>query len=388
MQVALITGRVLQWARNRAGMSIAALADKLKVKIADVAAWEAETKRPTFAKARGAARVLHVPFGYLFLSEPPQEFIDIPDLRSINGEPTEQLGPDFYETYQDAKTKQVWYRDYIAQSGGGLVPYVGSHVRDDPPAAVAASMRAVLEITHEWRNATGNWKDMFRALIAKVEISGTLVLCNSVVGNNTRRPLSAHAFRGFALSDGYAPVVFINTTVPPAAQVFYLAHELAHIWLDESGISNFEVSHNADRCGPLEVFCSCVAGEFLISREEFLELWNDIRSLDENAAQLSSVFKVSGLIVARRAWDLGKIGRQPFLAFYNKAVEARTRVLEVKKSSHRSGFYAIAKRRNSSTFAKAVLDEANEGRLLMRDAGKLLSVQPSQLLKLAEELRG
>ncbi|MEZ0219105.1 MAG: multiprotein-bridging factor 1 family protein [Tardiphaga sp.] len=148
----MITARVLQWARNRAGISIEALADKLKVDVADVKAWEAETRLPTFAKARYAARVLHVPFGCLFLPEPPQESIGIPDLRSLGGGPAEQLGPDFYETYLDAKTKQASYRDYIIQNGGKMLPYVGSHM-DNSGTFAEVERTSISALPRKWTSS-------------------------------------------------------------------------------------------------------------------------------------------------------------------------------------------------------------------------------------------
>lgn len=57
-----------------------------------------------------------------------------------------------------------------------------------------------------------------------------------VLGYSNRDRLDADEFQGFAVSDPFAPIVFINDEDAKAAQIFTLAHELAHIWIGETGI--------------------------------------------------------------------------------------------------------------------------------------------------------
>ncbi|WP_206743056.1 ImmA/IrrE family metallo-endopeptidase, partial [Pseudoalteromonas undina] len=59
---------------------------------------------------------------------------------------------------------------------------------------------------------------------------------NSVVGNNTHRSLDRDEFRGFAIADDHAPVIFINATDTPQAQIFTLLHEFVHLLINESGV--------------------------------------------------------------------------------------------------------------------------------------------------------
>lgn len=388
MVSALVSGNVLRWARLRAGASVDATAERLKVEPALVHEWEEGATLPSFAKARDLAKYLQVPFGYFFLDQPPEEEIATPDLRRLGDDVAEQLGADFLAVYQDAKTKQAWYREYLMQNGADRLEFVGSYTADDEPVVVAAAIRRALEVTPEWRRGTGNWEGMFRGLVVKAEAIGVLVLRNSVVGNNTHRPLSVNQFRGFALSDDYAPLVFINTGDAQSAQIFTLLHELAHIWIDASAISNFGITNTGEGYDQVEVFCNRVAAEFLVSRDEFEERWNDRLTLAENADVLSREFRVSGLVIARRAYDLRKIDRNRYLDFYQRAADEREDAPDDQPAKKQGGpdFYRVAKVRNSPTFARAVLHEAFEGRLLLRDAGQLLSVKPSKLRELAREL--
>jgi Zn-dependent peptidase ImmA (M78 family)/transcriptional regulator with XRE-family HTH domain len=388
MADALVTSGVLRWARARAGATVDAVASRLKVSADDVESWEDGRSLPSFAKARDLARFLGVPLGYLYLDQPPAETLSTLDLRRLGHELAEELGADFLAVYHDAKAKQAWYREHLIHIGAQPRGFVGSCTVRDDVVAVAARMRDVLGITPAWRRGTGNWEGMFRGLVAKTETAGVLVLRNSVVGNNTHRPLSVNQFRGFALSDDFAPLVFINTGDAQAAQIFTLAHELVHIWLNVSAISNYGIGWVGEGYDPIEVFCNAVAAEFLVSRTEFMAQWNRALSLNENVDVLSREFRVSGLVIARRALDLAQIDRNAFQRFYAQAAQQRLEAPDEGERRRGGGpdFYRVAKVRNSPTFARAVLNEAFEGRMLLRDAGQLLSVKPSKLKQLAKEL--
>ncbi len=68
----------------------------------------------------------------------------------------------------------------------------------------------------------------------KVQEIGIMFEKNGVVKNNTHRPLNVNEFRGFVLVDDFAPLIFVNNADCKAAQMFTIAHELAHLWIGES----------------------------------------------------------------------------------------------------------------------------------------------------------
>ena len=102
----------------------------------------------------------------------------------------------------------------------------------------ATSMRHALGLDLEERRRIPTWTDALRRFIGQADELGVMVMVNGVVGNNNRRKLDPEEFRGFALADDLAPLVFINGADTKAAQMSTLAHELAHIWLERSALSD------------------------------------------------------------------------------------------------------------------------------------------------------
>jgi Zn-dependent peptidase ImmA (M78 family)/DNA-binding XRE family transcriptional regulator len=373
---ALINPTLLRWARERAGFDVEDAAADANIKAEQLAAWEQGEKRPTFRQAQKLAQVLHAPFGYFFLREPPADHLPLPDLRTVGNASVPTPSLDLLETIRTALQRQSWYQEYLNDHGAEKLSFVGRFRVNSSVAEVAADIRTVLGVPTEEANRT--WETYFRDLVQAAENVGILVMRSGVVGNNTRRKLDVQEFRGFAISDSIAPVVFVNSADAPAARLFTLIHEIAHLWIGTSGISDVAPGNSRRE----EVFCNAVAGEFLAPRDLFLAGWNASSSeLASRVAELAGRFHVSQLVIMRRAFDLGLVSQATYRDHYLLTLEKFRQA-----NSNGGSFFRTARAKNSLRFASAVVTEALSGRMLLRDAGRLLGVPPNKIQAFGKQI--
>lgn len=377
MTHALVNPAILSWSRLRAGLTEYQAARGLTIKPEKVLEWESGASFPTFKQAQKWAALAHIPFGFLFLKEPPLEDLPLPDLRTIGSESPAKPSLNLLDTVKDVLRKHNWYLEYLKEHGAAPLPFVARCARDNASVKeVAADMRSTLGVALE--EARTGYDEYLRALVAAAEAIGILVMRSGIVGANTHRKLDVSEFRGFAICHPVAPVVFINSADAPSARLFTLIHELAHIWIGSTGISNGAVRAGRQE----EAFCNAVAGEFLVPEDEFRAHWRKNSQWPENLHVLTSNYKVSKLVIARRACDLGFISQDDYREYYLAELEAF-------RSQDKSGgsFYTNARVKNSAKFSRAVVAEALSGNMLLRDAATLLGVQPSRIKIYADSLR-
>ena len=387
MAEALITPDVLTWARKRSGLDSGRLAHKLKVKPESVMAWEDAESRPTFRQAQRLAQALHIPFGYLFLSEPPVQELPLPDLRTFHGSQTDEPSPDFLELLYDTMNKQQWFREYRESEGVEELPFVGRFTMSNSAETVAADIRDIVTID-EARSRAGNWEGFLRELSRSVEELGVMVLRSGVVRNDTHRPLNVEEFRGFAITDEVAPLIFINGRDFRGAQIFTLAHEMAHIWVGEAGVSNPDYSmRSIEQENDVERFCNRVAAEMLVPAQDFRHRWDELGSTSEaNLRFLARYYRVSGMVVLRQAYDLDLISAEMYWEGYRQSV-ARAVNSDTATTSGGNFYYTLTAR-NGTWFTSAVISSVADGSLLYREAADLLNVHPKTLPGIAGHLFG
>lgn len=367
---------LISWARERSGLTINALVKRFP----KFREWE-RGEALTLRQLEALAKTTSTPLGYFFLPEPPEERLPIPDFRTRPSAQARRPSPNLLETIQTMQQRQGWIRDFLIEQGQEPLAFVGSVTLRDDPDQVASKIRAVLSLPNDWARREPTWTEALRALREEAEDAGIFVVINGVVGNSTRRKLDVNEFQGFVLTDEYAPLIFINGADARAAQMFTLAHELAHLWIGRGGIFAFEEMQPANN--EVELFCNRAAAEFLVPAAELRTSWAEAQRADEPFQFLARHFKVSPIVAARRSLDLSLLTRREFFEFYREYQEDERRQ---RRKSTGGDFYATQGARVGDRFANAVFRAVKEGRLLYRDAYRLTGLHGKTFDRFAELL--
>jgi Zn-dependent peptidase ImmA (M78 family) len=354
---------LIRWARERARLPL----DTLVARFHKLEGWESGDIKPTLRQLEDYARVTMAPLGYFFLPEPPDEPLPIPDFRTISDVPLRQPSPNLLDTVYAMQRRQAWLREDRIEQGTEPLAFVGAMTPEATPSVVATSIRRVLGVGQDWAREHRTWTDALRALRSHIEEARIIVVSNGVVGNNVYRRLDPQEFRGFVLADSYAPLIFLNSADGKAAQMFTLAHELAHLWVGQDAVFNLRDMEPAD--ADVERFCNRVAAEFLIPEREMRAAWPEALASAEPYQVIARRFKVSELVAARRALDLTLIQRADFSDFYNRYLESERHAAAGAEGG--GNFYATQGVRVGRVFAEAVHRAVREGRLLYREAFEL-----------------
>ena len=371
---------MLTWARERAGLGVDELARKMNVRAERVQTWE-RSGNISMPQAERLARAARVPLGYLFLSRPPDESLPIPDFRVRGDTPPSDPSPDLLETVYAMQRRQMWMRDELIENGAEPLGFIGTHEPNGHTNVVADAMRSALGLVDQWAASEAAWSGALRLLRDRVEDAGILVFFNGVVGNNTSRKLDPEEFQGFALVDEYAPLIFVNNADFKAAQMFTLAHELAHVLIGESGVSGFSNMEPAQNA--TEQFCDQAAAEFLVPEDDLRAFWPRANRSAEPFQAVARHFKVSSIVAARRALDLGMTDRGTFFRFYNAYKAQSSGSPQV---SGGGDFWNTQRWRIGPRFAATVVRAVNAGRLSYTEAYSLTDLRGANFEKLSERL--
>ncbi len=370
-----INGNILEWAIIRAGNK----PEEFFISNPKVRDWITGKNYPTIKQLEKFTRKVHVPFGYMFLKEPPNEDIPIPFFRTGKANPkAEKISLNVYHTIQIIQERQNWLIEYLTNKNYDDLEFVGKFDVNTNYQSIVQDIKKTLKLQSDWASKFNTWEDALNFLILQIEETGIIVSFNGIVGNNTRRTINVDECRGFVLVDKKAPFLFVNSADAKAAQMFTLIHELAHIWIGQT--AGFDNRRMLPANYPAEILCDKVAAEFLVPEKYFIQKW----SKTENFKDLSKFFKVSQIVIARRALDLNLISTDAFFIFYNDYIQ---KLKSRKKLNRTSGgdFYATARKRISLRFASYVNNAVNDNSLLYRDAYRLTSLKGDTYSKFVNE---
>lgn len=386
---AYITAKVFKWARESARMTEAIAASKVAVSVEKLRGWENGKDYPTIRQAQSLAKAYRRPFALFFLPDVPTDFQPLQDFRKTG---SKELSTSSIFIIREIQQKQAWISEVNEENAVNRVPFIGKFTIKDNPVLVANDILATLKINplkYSSSNPIIEWID-------KAESNGVYISRTSFI--HSRLKLDSNEIQGFAIADSYAPFIFINSDDWNAPQLFTLVHELAHLWIAETGISNdVEPSFiSAGDKNPIELFCNEVAANALMPRT-FLD------GLDSKAFDhAKEVFKNARLIGVSSFALLVRALNQNLISFstykqlkhfadveYNAFLtreEAKKRKQKEKDKSGGPNFFLLQLNRNSRLFTQTVLDAFRGGAIEPTMASNLLNVQVNKFPKLEAQM--
>lgn len=364
--------QMIRWAIERSDVP----EDRLYRRFAKLPEWLAGDRQPTLKQLEAFAKSTHTPIGYLFLTKPPDEPVPIPDFRTIRNEEVSHPSPNLLDTIYLCQQRQEWYREYARTVGEPSLDFIGSVHATDDVVDTANQMREALGFSIDQRRRLGTWTEALRTFIAHADELGILVMVSGVVGSNNRRKLDPDEFRGFALADPFAPLVFINGADTKSGQMFTLAHELAHIWLGESALSDASPRLISDQ--QVERWCNQVAAELLVPLDAMRKAYRPDQRLRDELDRLARQFKVSTLVVLRRVFDAGHLTSDAFWEAYNAELK---RLRDLTRSAGGGDYYLTTAVRVSRRFVRALATATGEGRASFTEAFRLVGCRKTSTFR-------
>jgi Zn-dependent peptidase ImmA (M78 family) len=345
--------------------------------------WIKGDKKPTVNQLADFAKTVHIPFGFFFLEKLPERKNTIPLFRTNSKLPHFDYSYELSETINTIQRRQDWLVEYLRSEQQDELPFVGRFTVQSNYLQIANDIRSELMLAPNWSQFLQDKEAALKLLITKAEAAGIYVAINGVLGNSSKN-LNPDEFKGFVLSNKWAPYIFINGKDYPAAKLFTFMHELVHIWLDESAALDIERLMPANTA--IEKLCDTVAAELLVAKDVLTAEWNKVQQLPNHLDHLERFFKVSKVVIARRLLDLGIYTRPQFFKFYNEY-----KAYWDKKNDDSGGggsFYANQPYRVGIKFFDTVNAAAASGKLLYTDAYKLTNLYGSTFTKFKTHLEG
>jgi Zn-dependent peptidase ImmA (M78 family) len=380
-----VSPKILTWARETAGLSLADAAHKLAIakargispeeRLAALERGEEEVTRPLLLRM---AKQYRRPLIAFYLREAPVRGDRGEDFRTL---PERQ---DDAEALVDALLRDLRARQQMVRSiledddDAQRLPFIGSARMADGVENVVQSIRRTVGIDLTEFRAQSSPEGAFALLREKVEELGVFVLLAGNLGSH-HTALDVEVFRGFALADEFAPFVVINDLDARAAWSFTLLHELTHIWLGQTGVSGSYSETVVER------FCNEVASHLLLPSVELEETdWhvgNGLPATVKSISDFAGERHLSRSMVAYRLHGAGVLSRPQWQALRGifRQQWQRARAARREQNREREGgpnYYVVRRHRIGAALLRLVAQNVSAGSLSVTKASRVLGVKP------------
>ena len=369
-----ITPQVLTWTREEAGLTQAELAERSKIAVEWLQAWEAAESRPTRGQFSKLVEVLKRPSALFFLPEPPLEAGMPISLRSAPALGNHKLGPEEARQIRWARRLQE-LTSWVLRDEGSPEVHLGRYRPSQGLVKVAMAERSNSGVSISEQLAWTNPAQAFRSWRRCLEGQGLLAL---------QLTMGKKSIRGFGAWDDFAPLVAVNTAYHPTARIFTLFHEVAHLLIrTEAACQSFVAP--SQRNGSIERWCERFAAAFLIPADSLMMVAEKYgvtaaspTTQPDTARLIANRFSVSTRAAAIRLQEIGLA--EPSL-YPLVAAQLAARDWNVPSGGHGGGQPASKKRISQfgTRLPSTLFAAQDRGRLTTRDLADYLQLNTGQL---------
>ncbi|MEO8210114.1 MAG: ImmA/IrrE family metallo-endopeptidase [bacterium] len=373
---------ILKWARKSAKITLEKSAASISKNcpVERIKEWESPDCKdfPTIKQVEKLARLYRRPVDVFFLPFIPKDFPPLKDFRRNN---EDGLSTALIFMMREVQEKQEWLSNFLRKNKQKKLDFVGKYNIKSPVDVVAKDIRKTLGI-----NTKDAAEKPLKYWIQKAEAKKIFISLSS--NYHTRLKLNSDDFKAFVIADSYAPFIFLNSDDWDHGQLVTLVHELAHIWIGVSGLSN-ETEINVEQPGdlhPVEKFCNEVTARVLLPEEEltiFFPKQSDLTT--KFISRASKKHGVNNITFLNRLITVRILDREKYNVFKKESdnlwKEFLIKESQKKKSAGGPNYYIMQLRRSSKAFANIVMDFYKSGKVNGTDASRLLKVKEGNFVK-------
>jgi Zn-dependent peptidase ImmA (M78 family) len=289
----------------------------------------------------------------------------------------EKFNPELDALLRDINARQGLIRSMLEDDKAEPLEFVGSATIELPATKFAAQMAERLNFSLAGYREAKTPDEAFTYLRETIEASGVYVLLMGNLGSHHTN-IPVEVFRGFALADNVAPLIVINDQDAKTAWSFTALHELAHLWLGQTGISGTDDENRIER------YCNDVAGAVLLPASEIRQLAPVLRlsvpAVAEQIGSFAQARRVSRAMVAYKLYRAGMIGKTTWAAlnqrFNDEYLQFKQRDAEKnKKAEGGPNYYIVRRHRVGHALLGLVRRSLDEGTITYTKASRVLGVK-------------
>jgi len=335
------------------------------------------------SQLRLLAAKYHFPLSVFYLPEPPADFSPLRDFRRLPDVDGEAITPNLAFHIRGAYERRELALELYDELRGQPKAFPLKASLKDDPEKVGQAIRDFLNVDDESQKKAARQDRAFDFWRRRMEERDILVF----VISGPHYSVELSHMRGFAIARPELPVIVVNgRDYSQGGKAFTLLHELAHIILGESAISNGTAEDLGTTAEEqrIERFCDAVAAAALMPRGlvlSFVEAaadgeheWSDLelRTIARAIGVSREALLIRFVTLQRASWAFYREQRQRFQDEYRQAAEEKAKEVKKPVAIKRS---IMLMSWNGRGFTRLVLRSYYDQRITLNDVSSYLGAK-------------